>query len=121
MGIAAYNRGSKAIRRQIEDEYRALHPQVFVAPASEPRPFFYSEPAGPQKPIMGYWDLRQDPQMVQVGDRVFCTVSQCRGWMIVTAVRYDHRHVDIKTDVFGRSWGYGHNFTFNPPAWMTRA
>lgn len=115
MGVAAYNRGSKAIRESIAADF----PQKNVRIGYEPKPVFPPEEA-PKLPAGGYWDLRSDPRMVQVGDKVYCTVSACRGWMTVTAIRYDHHHVDIKTDVFGRGWGYGHNFTFNPPAWMTK-
>lgn len=115
MGVAAYNRGSKAIRESIAADF----PQREARIAYEPKPVF--PPEEKVKPVAGsYLDLRSDPRMVQVGDRVFCTVTNCRGWMKVTAVRYDHRHVDIKTDTFGRGWGYGHNFTFDPPAWMTK-
>lgn len=115
MGIAAYNRGSQAIRDRISQDTK----RVPVRIAYEPKPVFPEQ----EKPVPApgsFFNLRDDPRMVQVGDRVYCTVHACRGWMTVTAVRYDHRHVDVKTDSFGRSWGYGHNFTFAPPEWMLK-
>jgi len=62
--------------------------------------------------------LVDDPYKTKVGDRVFCTVSGWRGWMIVTGVKGSHNDLRIKTDVFGRLWGYGHNFTRRPHDWM---
>jgi hypothetical protein len=114
MGVAAYNRASKVIRESISQETAGTPAHI----AYEPKPVFVEET--PKVTPGSYLSLREDPRMVQVGDKVFCTVTAIRGWMTVTAVRYDHRHVDIKTDSFGRGWGYGHNFTFNPPAWMTK-
>lgn len=114
MGIAAYSRASKVIRDRISLETAGVPVHI----AYEPKPVFVDEPS---KPAIGsYLNIREDSRMVKVGDKVYCTVTACRGWMTVTAVRYDHRHVDVKTDRFGRGWGYGHNFTFNPPAWMTK-
>ncbi len=71
-------------------------------------------------PLLGYWPLPDDPRMAEVGEQVYCTVSACRGWMAVTAIKGDRSDLRIKTDAFGNSWGYGNNFTRNPPAWMVR-
>jgi hypothetical protein len=114
MGIAAYNRGSLAISQQIDQEMKGRTVRICVShPIAEPE-------AAPQKPLIGYWPLTQDPVLVAVGDRVFCTVSQCRGWSTVTEVKGSRRDLRIKTDTTGRTWAYGHNFTREPADWMLK-
>jgi len=66
-----------------------------------------------------YIDLRNDPQSVKVGDRVYCTVSACYGWSTVVEVKGHGAGLRVKTDSF-RGWGYGHNFTRKPPEYMTK-
>lgn len=57
---------------------------------------------------------------VQVGDRVFCTVTGVMHWMTVTEVKGKGARMRIRTDAF-TGWGYPHNFTKNPPAWMIKS
>lgn len=121
MGIAAYNRGSRAIAQQIKDASEASR-REYYSRHELPTP---KEPTPPvqgttEKPALGYFSLVDNPRLVEVGDRVFCTVSACRGWSTVTAVKGARRDLRIKTDAAGRTWGYAHNFTFCPPAWMVR-
>jgi hypothetical protein len=65
-------------------------------------------------------NLTADPEPVKVGDRVFCTVTAIRMWVTVTQVKGSGSKLRIKTDSF-TGWGYGHNFTRNPPDWMMRS
>jgi hypothetical protein len=117
MGIAAYNRGSRAIREQIDAETKGK--PTFIA--YEPKWTPDVEPA-PQKGVLGYWNLTQDPSFVKVGDRVYCTVFACRGWDEVTAVKGARNDLRIKTLMnCPRKWAYAHNFTHEPPPWMLRS
>ena len=114
MGIAAYNRGSRAISRQIDEELKGSNAGVcIVHPIAEPKP-------KPDKGVLGYWSLPDDPELVKIGDRVYCTVTQAKGWSVVTAVKGDRRDLRIKTDLYERRWAYAHNFTKEPPEWMLR-
>lgn len=120
MGIAAYNRGSAAIARPLR-ESRQNADQAYFSTHTLP------EVKKPLPPIQG---PQQEPgcqlgyltvdrvRTPEIGDRVYCTVSACRGWSIVTAVKGAGRDVRLKTDATGRTWGYPHNFTYCPPTWM---
>ena len=113
MGIAAYNRGSRAISRQIDEELKEKVTGVCVVhPIAEPQ-----EPK--QKGVLGYWNLIDDPVDVKVGDRVFCTVTGCRGWYTVEAIKGPKRDLRIKIS-FSKQWAYGHNFTREPAEWMLK-
>ncbi len=63
-------------------------------------------------------DLRADKEL-KVGDRVFCTVSALKGWVIVVDIKGSGDKLRVRTDATS-GWGYGHNFTKNPPEWMTK-
>jgi hypothetical protein len=63
--------------------------------------------------------LDDDPKPVEIGERVFCTVTAIRCWMTVTEVKGKGSKLRIKTDAFS-GWGYGHNFTREPADWMVR-
>jgi hypothetical protein len=123
MGIAGYNRGSQAIARQIREEY-AKSRQAYYSTHELPAPKL-PEPKmeGPElcANSLGYYTLT-DPhsKMPEVGDRVFSTVTNFHGWHTITAVKGSRRDLRIKTEASGRMWGYGHNYTFCPPAWMVR-
>jgi len=121
MGIAAYNRGTLAIARSIRESQEAMNREYYSRhelPESRPVPPPMQGPT--PKPTLGYFPLTENPRMVEVGDRVFCTVSGCKGWSTVTSVKGTRRDLRIKTDSIGRSWGYAHNFTFCPPEWMMK-
>ena len=66
-----------------------------------------------------YWNLIDDPVDVKVGDRVFCTVTGCRGWYTVEAIKGPKRDLRIKIS-FSKQWAYGHNFTREPAEWMLK-
>lgn len=112
MGAAAYNRGSKAISKQISDELKDYSPSQAVSvthPAEADLPQYEQyEPS----------DIRSDKGL-KVGDKVFCTVTAIRQWMTVTEIKGKGSDLRIKTNGFN-GWGYGHNFTKNPPADMVR-
>jgi hypothetical protein len=117
MGITAYNRGSKVISRYCDEELAkstAKGVAVVHPPAEPPKP---PEKQNPLIPV----DLRFDTPYPSVGERIYCTVSACKGWMAITEVKGHGDGLRIKTDVFGRSWGYGHNFTRKPPDWMLKS
>ena len=110
MGTAAYNRGSQAISDQIDREFNQAAKVATVHPMeSEMGPSEHYEPS----------DIRSDKALA-VGDKVFCTVSAIRQWMTVTEIKGKGSNLRIKTNGF-HGWGYGHNFTKNPPAYMVRS
>jgi hypothetical protein len=111
MGAAAYNRGSRSISDQISAEMEGRVQAVAVNHPTEaelPKVENY-EPS----------DIRADKTLA-VGDKVFCTVSAIRQWMTVTEIKGKGSNLRIKTNGFN-GWGYGHNFTKTPPAWMVRS
>lgn len=121
MGIAAYNRGSRAIARGIREASDAMRREYYSRhELPEPTPIQPPIQGPTEKPALGYFSLPDNPRLVEVGDRVFCTVSACRGWSTVTEVKGIRRELRIKTEASGRTWGYAHNFTFCPPEWMVR-
>lgn len=112
MGIAAYNRGSRSISRQIDEEMKAAYVAVEHPPSEQAKP--------KEKGVLGYWNLCDDPVPVKAGDKVYCTVSQCRGWSTVIGVKGPWNDLRIKTDLHNRTWAYAHNFTKEPPQWMLK-
>lgn len=113
MGVAAYNRGSAAIRREITEELKTYQPSQAVS-VTHP-----TEAELPKTENYEPNDLRSDKNLA-VGDKVFCTVSAIRQWMTVTEIKGKGSNLRIKTNGFS-GWGYGHNFTKNPAAWMVRS
>jgi len=114
MGIASYNRGTRAMSADIDRQLQGSNARVAVVhPPAEP-------PVPIKPPVLGYWPLTDDPAgPAKVGERVFCTVTGCRGWYTVTESAKRGGSPQIKAEGF-RGWGYAHNFTRKPADWQLR-